>query len=419
MGQTEEPRLEVDVGETRIIMRDAYGSSLQKLSDGSIVVSGARKAAAAGTDVAPGYDFIKNPELLDNIKDGYGNYYVPIRSTDDGNTWTPLPPHTRRGWPSSKGTLGDGTAVGLFPRTHSTEDRADTYVGKRWVSRDNWETSTEEPVYVKTPKIAEGYADQGPEVVIDGPDFHADFLTLPNGDLIAPMHANFEEDAKFTTTRIKWRSIMVKSTDGGKNWEYVSTIASMASLGTSDERILDGIPQGFGEPSIARLPDGTLVCAIRTGTTALPASPSDSFRDLKYTHLKDGKYYTTGTDLTQPLYTARSTDGGKTWSKQEAMASARGACPGLLALSNGVLALSYGRIARPSQGNRIIFSIDGGQSWTGETDIYPGLSTGYNYMVETSPGRILYVFDACRADGPKVPDWIGAVDIDVKLGGDS
>jgi len=40
-------------------------------------------------------------------------------------------------------------------------------------------------------------------------------------------------------------------------------------------------------------------------------------------------------------------------------------------------------------------------------------------MVETSPGRILYIFDACRADGPKVPDWIGAVDIDVKLGSDS
>jgi hypothetical protein len=291
------------------------------------------------------------------------------------------------------------------------------YVGKRWVSKDNWETVTQEPFYVTSPDIFTGYADQGPVEVIDGPCFHSDFLTLPNGDLIAAVMANFEEDTGFTTTRIKWRSILVRSTDGGESWEYVSTIASMASLETTDQEVLNNIPQGFAEPSIARLADGSLVCAIRTGVDAYPSGPSDSYRDLKYTHLKDGKYYTTSEDPTQPLYVTQSTDGGGTWSRQEVMPSAMGACPRLLTLANGVLALAYGRVARPSQGCRIIFSIDGGKTWASETDIYPGLSTGYTGMVETAPGRILYAFDACRADGPKVPDWIGVVDIEVRVSG--
>ena len=403
--------LQVDVGESRIIMRDAYSASLQKMADGSLIVTGAGRVMPA----EPNRDFAppENPELLDRLTDDYGCYYMPIRSSDAGNTWRPMPPRPYRGKPSSKGILADGTAVGIFPGTHPSEDEPGTYVGKRWVSSDNGETVVEEPVYIRMPEFHPGYADQGPSQGIDGPHLHSDFLVLPDGDLLCAVNANFEDDTRFTTTRIKWRAVMIRSTDGGGNWEYVSTIASMASLETADEKILDSIPQGFAEPSIARLPGGDLVSGIRTGVSAFPEGPSDSYHDLRYTHLRDGGYYTTGKDLTQPLYITRSTDGGKTWRKPEVMASARGACPRLLALANGVLALSYGRIARPSQGDRIIFSIDGGETWINETEIYPGLSTGYTEMVEAAPGRILYVFDACRADGPKVPDWIGAVDIDV------
>ncbi len=414
MGRVKDHCVEVDVADTRIIMRDAYSPSLQKLADGSIVMTGGKKVDNVKADISPSYDFTKNPELLDSIREK-SLYFSSIRSADGGNTWRPVPPHPYRGKPSSKGVLADGTAVGVFARTHPAGDQPGMYVGKRWVSKDNWETVTQEPVYVKTPEIFRGYADQGPGEGIDGPCFHTDFLTLPNGDLIAAVMANFEEDTGFTTTRIKWRSILVRSADGGESWEYVSTIASMASLETTDQEALDNIPQGFAEPSIARLPDGNLVCVIRTGVSAYPAGPSDSYHDLQYTHLKDGKYYTTSKDPTQPLYVTLSTDEGETWSKQKMMASARGACPRLLALANGVLALAYGRVARPSQGCRIIFSIDGGNTWTRETDIYPGLSTGYTEMVEMAPGRILYAFDACTADGPKVPDWIGAVDIEVRL----
>jgi len=49
-----------------------------------------------------------------------------------------------------------------------------------------------------------------------------------------------------------------------------------------------------------------------------------------------------------------------------------------------------------------------------ETDIYPGMSSGYTAMVEIAPNKLLYFFDACTADGPKIPDWVGVVEISVK-----
>ena len=81
-----------------------------------------------------------------------------------------------------------------------------------------------------------------------------------------------------------------------------------------------------------------------------------------------------------------------------------------------MLALAYGRLARPSQGDSIIFSTDGGETWTNEVKIFAGLSSGYTGIIETEPNKLLYVFDSVTAWGPKyAPDWIGAVDIEVNL----
>ena len=409
------PDLDVHVGRIRILMRDAYYPNVHKFTDDSIAISAAKWTANASADNTPGYDFIRNPELLDSIQSD-GRYPSLIRSVNRGRTWTPAPPPPdKASFPT--GLLDDGTAVGLPRRTFPVEGKPNTYEGLGSFSKDNWKTVTQESIYVHCPRVYTGYADGGPQKLIHGPIFHSNFLTMSNGDLIAVLPTNFEEDTKFTTGRIKWRAIIVKSTDGGRNWHYVSTAASMASLKTTDDKILANIPQGFAEPAITRLPDGTLICAIRTGVSARPVGPSDSYSDLKYTHVKEGQYYTTSSEPTQPLYITKSTDSGRTWTKPKIIGNPRGSCPRLLLLSNGVLALSYGRVARPTQGNRIIFSTDGGDTWTNEIDIYPGLSSGYTGIVEAAPGKILYVFDACISDGPKVPDWIGAVDITVRLKG--
>ena len=132
--------------------------------------------------------------------------------------------------------------------------------------------------------------------------------------------------------------------------------------------------------------------------------------------VSDGKYYVSTGERTRPIYLATSTDGGKTWGKLRPVPGARGACPRLLVLDSGVVALSYGRLFRPSQGNAVVFSADGGETWTAATNIFSGLSSGYTDMVAIGPNELLYVFDSVTAWGPKyVPGWIGAVDIEVTV----
>ncbi|MBN2292534.1 MAG: exo-alpha-sialidase [Pirellulales bacterium] len=79
------------------------------------------------------------------------------------------------------------------------------------------------------------------------------------------------------------------------------------------------------------------------------------------------------------------------------------------------LALSYGRLFRPSQGNNVVFSTDGGETWSAPKQTSTGLSSGYTDMVPLGPDRFLLVFDSVTTWAPiHEPDWVGAVDIEVK-----
>ena len=99
-----------------------------------------------------------------------------------------------------------------------------------------------------------------------------------------------------------------------------------------------------------------------------------------------------------PLYQSRSADKGRSWSDPVPV-GVNGVYPWLVQMSNGVLALGYGRVrgpsarASPSWGNEVIFSLDGGRSWTNKTTIFDGPSTGYPSMIELKPGELLYVYD--------------------------
>ena len=101
------------------------------------------------------------------------------------------------------------------------------------------------------------------------------------------------------------------------------------------------------------------------------------------------------------MQSARSTDDGRTWSAPSLMPdTAKSVEPDLCLMSNGILAMSYGR-----PGVRIMFSPDGnGKTWTSPTTIYNDtffkqgdkfLHTTYGYtsIKEVSPGRLLYVYD--------------------------
>ena len=98
------------------------------------------------------------------------------------------------------------------------------------------------------------------------------------------------------------------SADNGRTWNYLSEILTDPALRT--EKTAGGF-DGFCEPYMERMPDGSFLILIRLGSNV-------------------------------PSYYARSTDHGKTWSKPEIFDKV-GVYPQLLTLGCGVTLASYGR----------------------------------------------------------------------------
>jgi len=173
--------------------------------------------------------------------------------------------------------------------------------------------------------------------------FARSILEMPDGSLLATMYGRFEGDALD-------RSVVVRSTDGGRAWRYLATVGYDATVGG----------EGLNEPCMVRLPGGDLYCVMRNAS---------------------GK----------PMWSARSGDDGHTWSTPQRMADqALSVFADLLVMSSGVLACSSGR-----PGCRLMFSPDGtGERWTAATTIFDGPSTCYTAIAEVAPGKLLYVYDS-------------------------
>jgi hypothetical protein len=102
----------------------------------------------------------------------------------------------------------------------------------------------------------------------------------------------------------------LRSTDHGHTWNLLSEIPYQPDK--EADSFWDK-NEGFEEPNITFMPDGSVFCLIRTTEAKV-----------------------------EPLYTSRSTDNGKTWSKPVVFDNL-GVWPALLTLKNGVTLASYGR----------------------------------------------------------------------------
>jgi len=217
--------------------------------------------------------------------------------------------------------------------------------------------------------------------------FSRSILELADGSLLATMYGNFDADItddkvrtdfNYGYAKIRYRTVLVRSTDGGINWDYYSTVAYQP----------DAPGEGFDEPVIARTSDGDLLCVLRRGTA-------------------------------MTLVCCRSSDDGRTWSKAALLPEyAKSVFPDLALMSNGVLACSCGR-----PDNQILFSVDGtGRAWTSPTVIYtdphypnPCSTCGYTAIREVKPGRLLYVYSYLEnAIKPGATSQIRGIWIDVR-----
>ena len=159
----------------------------------------------------------------------------------------------------------------------------------------------------------------------------------------------------------KWHIFFYRSTDFGHSWKVQGRILYQPDL-KSDPK--GNEHDGFGEPAFEILDDGSLLCIMRT---------------------------TDGAGI-GPMYSSRSTDLGKTWSKPKVIAP-NGVLPKLLKLENGVLVLSSGR-----PGVQVRFSTDG-KKWTEPLDFVPVTekdphkdTCGYTSLLATGPDRFIIAY---------------------------
>jgi len=199
-----------------------------------------------------------------------------IKSTDGGRTWDPATkkviwPYTesKGNWDCAFSQRSDGTILMHTRVCNFIAPRGIHYEGDQVLqmpppgmperlkrqtgyavlkSKDNGATWTD-PIEVNTNPIASSslswYACGGSGA--------GHIIELADGGLLMPLHGTISVQAQDEGGHETTRCFLVRSDDGGDNWEHWATVAyDPASI------------ISFSEPGMARLKDGKLVCLMRT-----------------------------------------------------------------------------------------------------------------------------------------------------------
>ena len=297
-----------------------------------------RVTVESRTLLGPGTHFADFSKLTDGSVLAHGKV-----SRDGGCSWQPL-----NNMPMAH-QLSSGQILGLGFHTEPAPDRPGHLVGTRFVSSDGGKTVRKEKILLHVPEATGGIG----HAAVKGPLFYRSIVEQPDGSLLAAMYGWFRGDdvpVPGQPGSTYYRTFLVSSTDGGKTWAFLSTVAYDPGIGT----------EGYCEPAIRRLPSGDLLAMLRTGGNNRP-------------YWQDN-----------PLCQTRSTDGGRTWAKPH-RTGVEGVAPDLCVMSDGTLACSYGR-----PGADLMLSTDNGRTWTDHACIHPERYSGYTAVCEIEPGILLY-----------------------------
>lgn len=328
--------LEVLIGETQIIIpkqkRRCPCGFIFKLANGELVVGGAMSGIDWPTE--------KDPVFTDQISQALSWR----RSKDGGQTWVKTP-----AWPSyTPYQFPDGEIMSISSRMWQMAREQDTYSVGLFRSTDNGHTFKKEKVLLfGIPKLAklDGYQHSSRERYAN--IIHP-FVRLRDSSLLAVAQGKFKND-------IKERVFVIQSTDRGKIWNYLSTVAF--------DLTKNGVrPLGFDEPNLLVLLSGDILCFLRSGN-------------------KQG----------EPLYMSRSRDNGQTWSHADPIAD-RGVYPTACLMKNGVIAVVYGR-----PGDWLTFSLDQGETWINHFCFNQSSVAydcgNYDWIEEVAPDTLLVIYN--------------------------
>lgn len=297
-------------------------------------------AGAGGYEAFPDVVRLHDGDLLCVFYAGYGHVSHPtpdlprgarvcaVRSTDNGRSWGPAEVVADTPWDDRDPhvcQLADGTVIcnwftyyaGATPRPGNPNPYKEIWLAR---SSDSGHTWTE------------------PELIRSTADDHwgcsAPIRQMPDGTLIMPIYKELPDPLRV------W-SAVITSTDGGLTW--------------GAPVMVDPENDDNDEPDIIRLPNGRLLCVMRSNRG----------------------------DCT--MWQSWSEDGAKSWSTSTPVGFP-GHAPYLLRTSQGILLCAH-RLP----GTSVHYSLDDGQSWS-ENVLVDSVGGAYPSMAELPDGRVLIVY---------------------------
>lgn len=373
-----DPRLHLEFGDERMILDDGLQPSMLCTRDGTLIV----QSQLSGKPHP-------QPRIF------YPYALKTVVSRDGGSSWTEFPLKPGDNGVNLEGgvaQLRDGTILALetyvTPGPGPGEGR-----GLLFSSHDDYRT-LEGPVDITFDIPGanfHGSSDDGgrPHAAMR---LHRRILELPGGDLLTTLYGWLEGDNEpsgYTPTMKKTRVMLMRSTNRGRHWTLVATIAADPKVGT----------EGYDEPVLARVSkgrhQGRLICQMRTGRelresfsddegkTWSPAQPR-VFADLDVYR----------TDLWASLFRGFKRNGKLIEENPNEFIGAV-VDPDLIELRSGILVAAFGvrvppracwTIPRhPWNGNYLAFSLDQGDTWSHVVRLTSGIFTTHYMAIEETP----------------------------------
>jgi hypothetical protein len=345
--------MKINVGPERMVLTDGLQPFMFRTSRGTIFVQA--QLSYPSNYVKPAANVYPGPPGSAVSRDG-------------GKTWSRwFPKAEQEPGPCIEGAVTElpNGDVMLIDWIAEGPDEKGTFVGKRWVTRDDFVTiEGPEPCTATIPNAKAGFDDNGhPYRAVT---FHRSIVAMPNGDLLAPVYGWMVGDdspVKYQPKMLKYRLMLLRSRDQGKTWQYVTTMA--APLADTEE--------GFNESVMVRTPSGKLVTLVRTGSQE------------------------------QPIYQVTSDDEGQTWTQPRKL-DIKGVSPDLIVMHDGTLVgLTGYRIWEDRDIKKRVYQIitsrDEGATWsidaTFGTRPHSGMKqhTSYGAICQMKPGKLLAMFD--------------------------
>jgi hypothetical protein len=371
-------RLALEFGNERLILDDGLQPSMLCTKAGTLVVQSQLSAKPH-----------PQPRIF------YPYALRTVVSRDGGATWADFPLSPGDNGVNLEGgvtQLRDGTILAL--ETYVTPGaRAGEGRGLLFSSRDDYR-SLEGPVditFALPGTNFSGSTDDGgrPHAAMR---LHRRILELPGGDLLTTLYGWLEGDDEpsgYTPTMKKTRVMLLRSSDRGRHWELVATIAADPKVGT----------EGYDEPVLARISRGPhagrLICQMRTGRELRESVSDDEGRTWSPARPRvfaDLDVYRT--ELWAPLFKGFKRNGRLIEEDPNEFIGAV-VDPDLLELRGGLLVAAFGvrvppracwTIPRhPWNGNYLAFSLDHGDTWSHVVRLTSGVYTTHYMAVEETP----------------------------------